>query len=296
MRIFKNYYPTIFLFLLPGLSIYIYFFALPVFQTFIESFFYWEGLKINVEFVFVGLKNYIDLFKNDPYFWKAFLNTLKLMVGNVVFQTLVGFTLAMLLNSGIRFKRFLNIAFFMPVVLSATSVSLMWRFIFHPDGLINRLLELAGFTELITPWLANPVTNINAILVVIVWQGIGIIMILFLAGLVGIPKEVLESCVLVGAGRWDTITLIIIPMLKTVFITVITLILIGSAKAFDVIWILTSGGPFRSSEVLTTLMYRQGMLLSQPARGGTTASFIFLFLILMSYVIRNIKSDNKIIN
>ncbi len=293
MRIFKSYYRSIALFLFPGLILYLFFFAIPVFQTFFESFFYWKGLKIDARFHFVGLGNYLYLFKKDPYFWKAFYNTVFLMLGSVIFQTVAGFALAMLLDSGIRLKRFLNISFFMPVVLSSTSVSLMWRFIFHPQGLINHVLKLVGLGSKALPWLAVPTVNMGAILVVVVWQGTGIVMILFLAGLADISKEIYESCAIEGANRWQTVFHITIPMLRPVFITVITLILINAAKGFDVIWILTGGGPYRSSEVLTTLMYREGLILNEPAYGGTVASFILILLLFISFMVRFQKKENR---
>ena len=286
MRTFKKQNPVIAAFLLPGLLMYGYFFALPVLQTLWESMFYWKGLSSSAAKEFVGAGNYIHLMTKDPYFWKAFGNTVYLMAGSLLLQVPLGFVLALILNSGIRGKRFFNIAFFMPYVLSATSVALMWRFIYHPDGLINQFLRLVGLSGLTNSWLADPSTNISAIVLVGVWQGAGFLMILFLAGLVNIPKEILESCRIEGARPYQVVFRIIIPMLWPVVITVMTLVMINSVKSFDIIWILTRGGPFHSTEVLTTWMYQLGFSLSQPARGTAVASFIFLFVLLICVVIR----------
>ncbi len=294
MRIFKKQYSVIAVFLLPGLLMYGFFFALPVLQTLWESMFYWKGLSSSAAKEFVGIGNYIYLMGKDPYFWKAFGNTVYLMAGSLLLQVPLGFVLALILNSGIRGKRFFNIAFFMPYVLSATSVALMWRFIYHPEGLINQFLQLIGLSGFTNAWLADPSTNITAIVFVGVWQGAGFLMILFLAGLVNIPKEILESCRIEGARPNQVVFRIIIPMLWPVVITVITLVMINSVKSFDIIWILTRGGPFHSTEVLTTWMYQLGFNLSQPARGTAVASFIFLFVLLISVVIRKVSSRDSI--
>lgn len=294
MRIFRKQYPVVAVFLLPGLLMYGYFFALPVLQTLWDSMFYWKGLSSSAAKEFVGAGNYIHLMTKDPYFWKAFGNTVYLMAGNLLIQVPLGFILALILNSGIRGKRFFNIAFFMPYVLSATSVALMWRFIYHPEGLINQFLETVGLQGLTTAWLANPSTNISAIVLVGVWQGAGFLMILFLAGLVNIPKEILESCRLEGAKPRQVVLQILIPMLWPVVITVITLVMINSVKSFDIIWILTRGGPFHSTEVLTTWMYQLGFNLSQPARGTAVASFIFLFVLFLSVFIRKFSVRDRI--
>jgi len=294
MRIFKKQYPAIAVFLLPGLVMYGYFFALPVLQTLLDSMFYWKGLSSSVVKEFVGPGNYVHLMTKDPYFWKAFGNTVYLMAVSLVLQVPLGFVLALILNSGIRGKHFFNVAFFMPYVLSATSVALMWRFLYHPEGLINQFLQLIGLSCFTNSWLADPSTNISAVALVAVWQGAGFLMILFLAGLVSIPNEILESCRIEGAGPSQVVFRVVIPMLRPVVITVVTLVMINSVKSFDIIWILTRGGPFHSTEVLTTWMYQLGFNLSQPARGTAVAGFIFMFVLLLNVLIRKVSNKDLV--
>lgn len=286
MKVEKDQRATVAFFLVPGLIIYVYFFALPVFQSVWESMFYWKGLRGAGNREFVGLQNYVFLFTQDLYFWKAFSNTVFLMVVNLLLQIPLAFVMAMIVNSGIRGSKIFNFAFFMPYVFSATSVALMWRFLYHPNGFVNQFLTLVGLESVTTAWLANPATNMGAIAIVGVWQGAGISMILLGAGLAGIPAEVLESCKLEGATQLQTVTRVIIPMMWPVFTTVSILVLIGSVKSFDIIWVLTRGGPFHSTEVLTTWMYQQGLVLNEPARGATLASFIFIFTLLLNLIVR----------
>ncbi len=288
MRTYKYQKGTILMFLVPALSFYILFFAVPLLQVLFESLFYWKGLKTGASPKFVGFANYVYLFKSDPYFWKSFFNTVYYMIGNILIQIPAGFILAYILYSGIKGKRFFNVVFFMPYVLSTTSVALMWRFIFHPEGLLNRILDGVGLSALKHSWLADPSTNMSALVAVGAWQGIGLVMILFYAGLTGIPGEIIEAAEIDGSKGVSRIIKVIIPMLWTEFITIVMLVIISSVKVFDSVWILTRGGPFHSSEVLTSWMLQQGMILGQPARGSAIASFIFIFVMLLGIIMKRI--------
>lgn len=263
-------------FLLPALVLYCIFMVYPIMQSIQLSFFKWSG-KATIEPEFVGLANYVKMFK-DPIFRKAFGNTLVYMAINVCVQIPLGLLLALFLSRPRKGQRFYKMAFFMPVILSATAVSLMWKFILSgQNGLLNTILTTVGLGNYTHVWLGEAGTVMSSIALVGAWQGVGYVMILLLAALVNVSDSILEQSVIDGASWWQRTWYITIPLIKDAIKTNIVLLIIGSIKVCDIVYVMTGGGPFFSSEVLTTYMYTSSFKNGVFGYGSAIATFIFVF-------------------
>ena len=289
MERYKKKYLIITLFLLPALLFYTAILVYPIFKSFYLSAFTWNGISgLNIRFV--GFKNYYYIF-TDPVFWGSVKNILYFMVINILVQIPVGLLLAILLASGIKFVRFFKAAFFMPIILSATSVSLMFRFIFYPDtGLLDVVLTKLHLQNLIHIWLSDPKISIFVVILVGCWQNLGVVMIIFLSGIVGIPDSVNESASLDGTNFFQRIIFITIPMIWDVMKVNIILLIIGTTKVFDIIYVMTSGGPNNSTDVMATLLYSEAF--NNNKYGTASAIAVVIFLLGFSLTI----AANKIMN
>ena len=280
-------------FLAPGCLIYAVFMLYPILQSLYLSFFEWSGYA-TVPPEFVGLQNYHYMF-TDSIFYKALLNNLLYMGINIVIQIPVGLLLAIFLSKGRRGTRFYKAAFFMPVVLSATAIALLWKFILSPgNGLLNTLLDSVGLSQFTHIWLGEPGTVMSAIAVVGAWQGVGYVMILMLAALVNIPGSVLEQSVIDGAGSVQRLRYVIIPLMWSAIKTNLVLLIIGSIKVCDIVYVMTGGGPMYSSEVLTTYMYTTSFKNGSFGLGSAIATFIFLFAVALTLITNKLLKKESI--
>ena len=270
------------LFVLPAVVMYSVFMFYPVVQTLWLSFFKWGGYA-TVAPTFVGLANFKYMF-DDPVFWRSLGNVLIYLLINVVIQIPVGFLLALFLAAAPVGMRLFKAAFFIPVVLSAVAVSLMWRFILSPDGLLNALLDAVGLGDYTTMWLVEPGVNMPTIATVGAWQGVGYVMILLLAALVNIPQSLVEQAVVDGANAWQRTIHVVVPLMRPALITNIILLIIGSVKVCDIVFVMTGGGPVHSSEVLATYMYNTAFREGTFGLGSAIASAIFVLAALLTVI------------
>jgi raffinose/stachyose/melibiose transport system permease protein len=281
MEIAKRKFMTISFFILPALLFFFIFILIPVGQTVRLSFYDWNGIaKIPKEFV--GLRNYFKMLQMD-LFWKSIINNAIIIVLSIIIQIPIGLVIANILSKPLRGLRYFKLAFFMPYVLSATAVSLMWKFILHPNnGLLNIVLEKMGMVEYTRGWLSDPKTALISVILISCWQGLGLIIILLLAGIVSIPKEIIESSNLEGVNSFQYFIYIVIPYLWDVMKVIVIMLIIGGLKSFDIIYVLTQGGPFHSTEVLTTHMYREAFLNQRFGLGSAIAIFILVICLLLT--------------
>ena len=249
-----------YLFLILPLLIYGVFFILPNVSSLVYSLFSWNG--ISEERTFVGLANFKKMFA-DRIFRTALINTVKYTVTLVLFQTLIGFLLALLVQKTNRINSAFRTIYFLPAIIAASTVGLIWGFIYDPNiGALNELLRILGLSSWRHAWLSDEKIVIYAIAAVHIWVGIGQSVVLFVAGLQNIPQDVLESAALDGATRWKQLVHITIPMLRSTTLIVLVLTTIGGFKSFDFVYVMTGGGATHSSEVLSTLLYKEAYAYS----------------------------------
>lgn len=254
-----------YLFILPTVLFFLVFIAVPFFRALGISLTEWAGYD---QPRFVGLRNFYNLFQ-DRIFWIAMRNTIIYMTATTILQTVIPMGIAVLLNAGWRGSVFFRTALFVPVIISSVVSGLLWRMIYDPNfGVLNTVLNAIGLKSLAFAWLADPRTVLLAIIVVSLWQSLGFYMLIFFAGLQSISAELYEAASIDGANPAQQLRYVTVPMLWPVTAVVITLNIIGGVKVFDVIYIMTTGGPNHASEVLGTYLY----ITSFGASGGGSPS------------------------
>ncbi len=273
------------LFLAPALSLIAVFFFIPVVASFLMSFTDFDiySLADSSNARFVGLENYKNLL-SDPLFWKAMRNTLYFVFIGVPLSLMFSLATALLLNSKlIRFMSLFRLAYFLPVVTTLVAVAVVWRYIYHPSfGLVNYLLSLIGVGTV--DWLGNPKWAMPALIIMAVWKNFGYNMIIFIAGLQNIPPELYESARIDGAGKWQELLHITLPMLMptTVFVSIITII--GYFQLFAEPYVMTQGGPMNATLSIVLLMYQEGFRWWRMGYSAALAFVLFLILFIATLV------------
>ncbi|WP_238368207.1 carbohydrate ABC transporter permease [Mesobacterium pallidum] len=240
----------------------------------------WNGLtRPN----FVGLDNFRRVLTSEEA-RSALGNTLFLTVFYVTLSNAIGLGLAMLLNGSLRGRNALRVLFFAPVVMSPLAVSYVWKFIFAVNGPINAGLEGVGLDSATRVWLGDPDTAIWAVLVVMVWQFSGLCMAFYLAGLQGIPDEVLEAAEIDGASRWRRFRKIIFPLLAPAATVSIALPTIFGLRTFDQVIALTFGGPGYATETLATQIFKQTFGFGRFGYGAAFALVLTALVLVVSSI------------
>lgn len=265
----------------PALTAIFVFFFIPVISAFIISFTDFDIYAIGnySKFRFTAFDNYIKLFDN-ALFWTALKNTLFFVVISGPLSIAVSLGAAMMLNSKlVKFKGIFRLIYFMPVVTTLVAVSIVWRFIYHPEfGLLNYGLSFLGIGKI--DWLGDPAWSMPSIILLSIWKNFGYNMIIFIAGLQNIPEELYEAAEIEGANGWQRFIKITLPMLAptTVFITIITMI--GYFQLFAEPYIMTQGGPLDSTLSIVLYMYQEGFRWWNM--GYSSAIAFVLFVIILS--------------
>jgi multiple sugar transport system permease protein len=219
---------------------------------------------------FIGLANYVGLFA-DPGFVNAVVNTCLWVIGVMVLQVGLGLALAVLVNASPLAELYKRVLY-LPATLSGAVTGIVWYFVFDPDlGLLNSTLRLVGLGSLAHSWLSAPPLNTVAMIFAGTWQGLGPTMVLFLIGLQNIPRDPIEAAMVDGATGWQMFRHITLPLLQPMTLVVVTLALIGSLKVFDIVWVMTRGGPYQSSETLAVTMYRESFVQFDLGPGAALA-------------------------
>jgi len=274
---------TIFLFIFPASLIYIGIVALPVFSTMYNSLFKWNLVDIKR---YVGFRNFLQLFTIDSIFMGSLKNTMLLLVLSVVVQVPLAILLAIALSSNVKGARYFKTVYFMPNILASVAVGLMWSFIYNPDfGLINKLLTIFGIIDKPILFLADEKTVLPSIFVVISWQFVGYHMILYLAAIENIPESLNEISTIDGATFWKRIIYITIPLIKPIIGIDAVLISTGSLRYFDLIYVMSNGGPNHSSEVVALYMYYKSFRDMQYGYGSAVAVVLLALCLLVTVVL-----------
>ena len=271
---------TALLFLSPTLVVVSVFIVFPILFSFYLSFQQWNLFEAG--HTFIGLENYVRMF-SDPEFWLVFRNTIIYTIGTVPVNMGLSLTVAFLLNKKIAGKKFLRAAFFTPVIISSVAAAVIWRWVFDPNlGLANYAIEGLGFTAV--NWFNDPTAAMTALVAVGVWKTFGINMILFAAGLSGIPEHYYQAAEIDGAGPWAKFWRITVPLLSPTTLFILVLSIIGSFQVFDLVYVLTYGGPLGSTKVLVFYLYEHAFQLFNMGYASAVAYLLFALLFVLTLV------------
>ncbi|WP_026883296.1 carbohydrate ABC transporter permease [Clostridium akagii] len=264
---------AIFLFVFPAFLIFFVIVLLPIFFSFQYSLLKWDGISKGIN---VGFQNYKNLFiNNSDGFLKSVGNSLLLAVLSVCIQLPISLFFALVLARGVRGEKFFRTIYFVPVILATVAVGQLWMKIYNSDyGLLNVILSKLGLKFLENQWLANTKTVLWAVFIPILWQYIGYHMLLMYASAKSISPDIYEAARIDGASETTIAFKITIPLIKPILKVCVVFAVIGSFKAFDLIYVLTNGGPMHASEVPTTLMYTDIFNKYQYGYGSAMAIFI----------------------
>lgn len=266
---------NIILFLLPALLLFVGVLIAPIGFSGYYSLFDWNGLGPKE---FLGFGNYKELFTSDAIgFMKALGNSLLMAALSVFIQLPISLWLALKLGKGIKGERgFLSI-YFMPVLISTVVIGQLWRKIYNPEyGILNALLSALGLESLRMAWLGDVRTALAACFVPILWQYVGYHMLLMYASIKGVPTELREAAMLDGATESQVNRFIVIPYIKPILRISVIFAVTGSLKSFDLIYVLTNGGPLHATEVPSTLMINMLFLRNRYGMGSAIAVMLIL--------------------
>jgi raffinose/stachyose/melibiose transport system permease protein len=240
----------------------------------------WDGISASAKFI--GLDNFREIFR-DPSARGALVHTLELAFAYVIAVNVVGLALAIALNRALKSRNFIRALFFAPVVMSPLAVSYVWQFIFGFDGPLNKLLRTVGLEGWQRAWLGDPTWALWTIFVVLVWQFAGLAMVMYLAGLQGIPEELDEAAAVDGASPFRRFRRITLPLLAPAMTVSVTLSLIFGLGVFDQVLALTGGGPVDASETLATQIYKQTFAFGRYGYGTAYALLLTVLITVFAF-------------
>ncbi len=259
----------------PALLVFIFVILSPVIFSLILSFYKFTGFDSNFFKQFIGFENFKILF-HDKFFWMSLRNTFYFVIASITVQIAIALIISIFIFFG-NFKNsvLLRTIIFFPAVLAPVAVSLAWRKMLEQDGVINQIFHLSF------PWIASVHAAIWVVIFVSIWQWTGYNMVIFYAGLQSVDREILEAADVDGATWWGKIMRIVIPSIFPTIILNIILNLVGSFRVFDIVYVLTRGGPVHSSEVLTTIMYYYSFSANGPNKMGVGSAIAFIMFAIM---------------
>lgn len=264
--------------LLPALAVYSLFVIIPIFWSAYYGFFDWKGIGASR---FIGLANYVEIVQ-DRIFWLALRNNLIIVAASIFGQVPIALLLSLILWKNTPFYRFVRSAVFMPMVLASVVVGMMWGYIYHPQiGILNYVLDALGLESWIRDWLGDRSINMYSLSAPIIWANIGPYLILFIAAIHNIPDEVEDAAKLDGAVGLKRLYLIVIPLIWNMIKVAIVLCISGSLKTFDLIYVMTGGGPAQSTELLATYMYNNTFNVFRYGYGSAISTMIIIISLVM---------------
>jgi raffinose/stachyose/melibiose transport system permease protein len=268
---------TIFTLVAPGILIFLFAVLAPI----ILSVYYgMTDYNVAIKPTFIGLENYIEIL-HDAVFWKSLVNCLYIAIGLIFVQHPLAFGFAVLLDKvGGRLEKFFRAAYFIPAIIPVAVVTSMWKNIFNPQfGLLNKVLDLLNAGSLKMDWLGNPNTAMLAIIFISIWYGFGWVVLIYYAGIKGIPEELNEAAYIDGAGKFRTMISVTIPLLTPVIVVGITLAIIAALKAMTIVYLTTNGSAGNTTQVVANYFYKKAFLSGQYGYGNAM-SVLFVIVCL----------------
>lgn len=283
---------AVFIFLLPALVLFLTIIIVPIFMSVTYSLTEWDGIGKKV---FTGFDNYKELFlTNSDGFWRAVKNSLIFAAGSVFVQLPISLILALILARGVKGERFYVSVYFIPVLISTVVIGQLWLKIYNPQyGLLNTVLRSMGLEQLTGNWLGDTKKVIFAVIVPVLWQYIGYHMLLMYASVRSISEEIFEAARIDGANGIQTALHITIPLMKPILKVCVTFAVVGSLKNFDLVYVMTGGGPAGASQLPSTLMVETIFSRNMYGYGSSMAIFIILECFLFAWLIRKAFRDNE---
>ncbi|MBE9157317.1 sugar ABC transporter permease [Nodosilinea sp. LEGE 06152] len=269
-----------YLFLLPALvalGISVFWPALRAFYLSFTTF----GVDLTAAPTWVGTANLRRL-AGDPIFWQTVRNTLVYLAGVVPILTFAPLGLAILVNRQLRGIHWLRVAYYSPVVVSMVVAGIAWRWLYAETGLFNQVLKSAGLTENGIPWLTSPALALFSVMAVTVWKGLGYYMVIYLAGLQGIPQDLYEAAALDGSDGWRRHWDITLPLMRPYLVLVGVISAIAATKVFEEVYIMTQGGPRSSSKTVVYYIYEQAFQKLEISYACTLGLALFLVILALS--------------
>jgi len=266
----------------PALLFYLALTVYPILRTLVNSFY---RIRPRDADVFVGLGNYLAL-KADPTFWIAAFHTVLWAILMPIVETGLGLMLALVIYAKAPFARFFRMAWFTPVLISYVVVAIMWNWLYNYDwGLINLALRAIGLDSLAWAWLSDPDLALGSLMFVDMWKWTGFSMIVCLAALHGLPTEVLEAAELDNCGWLQKLYFVMVPMIAPTLVGLLVLGFIGKMKVYDLVWIMTGGGPLWSTETVSTYVYKRAFTWSTFDLGYPSAIATIWFVAILACVV-----------
>jgi len=270
----------ILLFILPGLilvGLFVYGFTAWTFQVSLTN---WRDVGSAGDFV--GLDNYIRLFSKDRVFKTSLVNTLKLTLVFIGVTIPLGLFLAVLLDLNLKGKQLFRLIFLLPLSFSFVASASMWTWMFSPEiGSVNALLRAIGLDSLTQPWITSDKQSLICIAIAYVWQFSGFSTLVYYAGISGVAPEITEAAKIDGASTFQRYMKVIIPMQRPATLTVLMILLMYSLRVFDLVWLMTGGGPGSSTEILSTFMFRTAFNRNRFGYGAAVGVVMFAISILI---------------
>lgn len=274
------------LFIAPAAFYFLVFLLLPTLAAIALAFTYWDGFSLSA-ISWAGVANFETLW-SDPVFSKALLNTLAFVIGTTVFLNIFGLGAALLINTRVRGHNFLRVAMFVPLAISPVVTAIIWQQLLSPYGILNSVLDDVGVRA---AFLGDSALVNKTVISVAIWQYSGFDMLLYYAALQGAPKQLLEAATVDGARWLDRLRFVIIPYLRPVIAVVVVFNLIGGWKVFDLVWVLTAGGPNHASDVLATTLYSDAFQLNQFGYASAVGAVIVALALVSALTRRRIAGD-----
>jgi len=258
---------------------YFVFMLFPVGYAMVGSFFEWNPLKR--VFNFIGFANYIEAF-TYPLTWTALFNSIYFTVVVVFARTAIGLIFAVLINGVIHFKSFFRTVYFLPVVTSIVAVSLIWaNLLYNPAfGILNQILHSVGLPG--SNWLKSPVSALPSVMLMTIWKDCGYAVVLYLAGLQGVPPQLLEAATIDGAGRFKSFWHITFPLLNNTTLLVVITSTISYLQAFTQIFLMTDGGPGTSTHTMVFYLYREAFVKYRFGYASALSAILFVIILIFS--------------
>jgi raffinose/stachyose/melibiose transport system permease protein len=275
-------------FIAPAFILYSIFLLIPTIGGMYYSFTDWNGL--NRTYDFIGFANFVDALTNDPDFVRSLGFTMKYVLYMVVLQNAIALLLAVLIESRTRSKGFFRTLFFMPNMISMIIGAFMWTFVF--TQVLPQLAEKTVLTFLDQSWIGDPNVSFYSILIVSLWNGVGYMMIIYLAALQGVPQSLKEAATIDGANAFQTFRHVTLPMIVHALTICFFLTLNGAFKVFEVVYGLTGGGPGRSTQVITMNIYEEAFS-NNFLYGYASAKSVILFVVILFFTFLQISIMKK---
>jgi ABC-type sugar transport system permease subunit len=269
-------------FILPAFVLYTLFVMIPTFNSIYLSFTSWDGISENVRYI--GFDNFKEIWES-PRVHNALTNTIIVAVSLVLLENVVALVLAILVDQVRWFRNLFRSIFYFPVLMSGIIMGFIWMIILNYNfGVVNQLLDMTGLSAIKTDWLGNPDFALLSIILSTVWKASGYYMIIYLAGLQGIPQELLEAASIDGAGKWKQFRHVTFPLLAGATTVCVMLSMINSLKLFDQIAVMTNGGPGFATETLTYIIYKVAFGEGRQGFGTALAIVLFILILIISLI------------